>query len=171
MESKEFAIRFLDVLGKVAQHGTNPLKLYPTGTTEYRLKLQYPMQLVERLFDMASKKQAQRYGDLPAITFMNYNMDKREKEDFNKWLNTSGNDVINAVRETLEASYKFSLSYDPEKEVFLASLTGKPDSLNPGRCLTVRSADWQRAYFALAFIHMKVFDGEIWNLDATDNLV
>lgn len=120
---------------------------------------------------MARTKKPPRATTLPTITFMNYNMDKREKGLFNDWLAEAGNKAILAVKETVEDEYKFSLSYDPDKECYIASLTGREDSLNPGRCLVVRSADWERAFFALAYIHIVTFSGEVWDLDVADNLV
>jgi len=171
MEHLDFLTKYLSALARVRQNYDRPLHLYPSGTSMYRLQLQYPYQLIEEVFEMANPKKGSKPQYNRDIQFINYNMDKKQRETFNEWFIDKGTTLILLVQECIEGMYKFSLSYDPDKSVYIGALTGREDSANPYKCLVIRSADWQKALFALAWVHTQVFTGGVWTVDELDNLV
>jgi len=61
--------------------------------------------------------------------------------------------------------------WDDEKECYTAAMTGKEESLNYGKCLTIKSDDWAKALAACAFVHTIVFSAEIWDVDDSTDMV
>lgn len=126
---------------------------------------------LERLFFMASKKRKALSKNFSNMEFVNYKFDAETKASFETWYETKSRPFVDAIFETLQAECKLSLSWDDEKECVIAAMTGKEDSLNPGKCLTLRSADWIKAIAACAYVHTIVFSGEIWEVDTSTDML
>lgn len=120
---------------------------------------------------MAQKKPGKKRTPFGNVAFINYKFDKETKARFDTWYNSKGDTVLQAIFETLQGEHKISVSWDADNECFIGSMTGKEDSLNPNKCITIRSAEWMRAMAAVAFIHTVVFDGEIWDASEETDIV
>lgn len=120
---------------------------------------------------MAQGKKAKKSRFSSNIEFVNYRMDSETKVVFDAWYTDKKNPFVQAVFETLQNEYKLSLSWDDERECFTAAMTGKEESLNPGKCLTIKSADWAKALAACVYVHTIVFAGEIWEVDTSTDMV
>jgi len=120
---------------------------------------------------MASPKRKKTSKFQNNITFVQYKMDKETQKKFNAWYTESGDALLSAVYETLQNENKLSLSWSEDHECFIASMTGKEDSLNSGRCLVMRSKEWYKALAACAYVHIVIFDGEIWDVSDETDLV
>lgn len=120
---------------------------------------------------MATKKRRGLQSTLGELTFINYKFDAETKTAFEKWFAAKEPLFTNAIFDTLRGEYKLSLSWDEDKECVIAAMTGKDESLNPKKCLTIRSADWVKAIAACAYVHTVVFSGEIWDVDTSTDMV
>lgn len=120
---------------------------------------------------MATKNPGKKRTPFGNVEFINFKFDKETKAKFDEWYNSKGNTVLQAIFETLQADNKLSVSYDVDNECFIGAMTGKDDSLNKHKCITIRSAEWMRAMAAVAFIHTVLFDGEIWTVSGETDLV
>lgn len=166
MNRIEFREDFLYLWGKINQCGGNPCRPYNPNRGELNSTSIWWYPALRTLFEMASKKKKPTQYNGRNVEFVNYKFDKPTKEAFDAWFAAKGNSAINAVFETLQSEHKLSLSYDTESEVFIAAMTGKEDSLNPGKCLTLRSTEWFKAMAACAYVHTVIFSGEVWEIEA-----
>lgn len=171
MKRYEFISEYLYRTGWMLQFGRNPCKTYTRVRPNGNLGSFRPFHFMESLFDMAAKKRGSKQSRFGNVAFVSYKMDAETKKEFDAWYLSKGNTMIGALQETLEAENKISLSYDDDGECYIASMTGKETSLNAGKCLVLRSADWQRALFALAYVHTVVFDGETWDASTESDMV
>jgi len=120
---------------------------------------------------MATKRPAKNRTPFGNIEFVNFKLDKEQRAQFDNWFSSKGNTVIQAIFEMLQAEHKLSVRYDQTNNCFIGSMTGKEDSLNKNRCLTLRSADWFRALAACAYVHTIIFNGEIWDVEEVSDMV
>jgi len=130
-----------------------------------------PYWQLQKVLDMPAVKKGRKNKFANDMEFINYKLDAETRRAFDDWYNSKGNTVVQAIFETLQADNKLSLSYDPDNECYIAAMTGRPESLNPGKCMTLRSADWMKALAAVSYVHTVVFDGEIWEVSGESDLV
>lgn len=159
------------VLGYMAQFGPNPLKIVYRERDNGTICGFIPWHAMEVFFDMANPRKSKNRTPFGNITFVSYKMDKETQKKFNAWFEASGNTLIDAVVETLQGDYRIGLSWDTDHDCFTASLTGRDESLNPSKCITMRSKDWHKALGAVVYVHTVVFDGEIWDASEESDLV
>lgn len=167
----EFRGKFLQAIAYSLQFGRIPQAFYPRHNWDGTFNSYYPYARIQEVFDMANKKPSRKNSFQRDIEFINFKFDAATKARFDDWYNTKGNTVLQAIFETLQAENKMSISWDDSSDCFIASMTGKPESLNKGKCITIRSAEWMRALSAVAFIHIVLFDGEIWEVSGETDLV
>lgn len=171
MNKTEFTSDFLYVIGKLRQYGGNPLQLHTIDIRPGVTRLVQPYTILRTFFEMAEKKPSRKAVNFRDMTFINFKMTADMKADFDAWYAAKGNGFINAVWETLQSSHKLGLSWDNENDCFIASMTGKEDSMNPSKCLTMRSKDWIKALAACAYVHTVIYSAEVWDDSNTTDLV
>lgn len=120
---------------------------------------------------MPAKKRGNAKNTSFNVEFVNFKLNPAEKKDFETWHSEKGNAMLKALHETLEGDYKLSLSYDANNECFIAAMTGRDESLNPNRCITMRSTDWQKALFSLAYINAVIFKYGVWDFESDTDMV
>lgn len=167
----EFRTRFLDAIGYSLQFGRFPHSLYPRYNQDGNIHLYYPYARIQEVFDMAAKKGSKNRTPFGNVEFINFKFDRETKEKFEQWYASKGNTVIQGIFETIQAEYKLSVSYDSQNECFIASMTGKEDSLNPNKCIVIRSSEWMRALAGVAFVNIVLFDGEIWEASGETDML
>lgn len=150
---------------------TNPLKLTHHKINDNEFIGCVPILALWRIFDMATKKKPASKSTWQQIEFINYKMDKDTKAKFKRWLETPVEARMALVHETLQSDHKFSISWDVNNECFIASLTGKAESLNPNKCISLRAHEWDIALFAVTFVHVVVFSGEIWDVEEAADIL
>jgi len=148
-----------------------PQKLVRNPLNPHSLNLIHPWSLMQEILDMATKKPGKKRTPFGNVEFVNYKLDAETKARFDTWFNSKGSTVVDAIFETLQGEHKLSVSWDDANECFIASMTGKEDSLNKNKCITIRSAEWFRAQACCAFIHTVIFEGEIWDVSAETDMV
>lgn len=120
---------------------------------------------------MARKTSNRKAKNFNQFRFIPFRFSAQEKKDFNKWLEGGDGVTIPKCHEMLQDDIKISLSWSPDNDCFTAAGTGKEDSLNENRCLTVKSDTWERALFALVYVHTVVFKSGVWEDSDTEELV
>lgn len=130
----------------------------------------FPMTELERFLDMAGKKPGKNRYNSSAMEFVNFRFSAKEKDDFNAWLAKGDKVTLVAVRTTVQDDNKIGVSWDATNGVYVATLMGKEGSVNEGKCLLIRSAEWERALFACAYVHEVVYSSGVWEVDKDGDL-
>lgn len=165
MDAQEFSNVSTSIVHEIKKFGSNPLKLIFVKQPDNQIIGKVPILALWRIFDMATKKKPAPKTPWQQIEFINYKMDKDTRAKFKRWLETPVEARMALIHETLQSDHKFSLSWDDSNECFIASLTGKAESLNPNKCISLRAHEWDTALFAVTFVHVVIFSGEIWDSD------
>lgn len=171
MDSQSFVELSLWAIQQIKSTCTNPLKLTYRKTSDNQFIGSVPILALWSIFDMATKKKSTSKTPWQQVEFINYKMDKETKNKFKKWLEITAPERMLLIHETLQSDYKFSLSWDVNNECFIASLTGKSESLNPNKCISLRAHEWDTALFAVAFVHSFVFASEIWDAEESTDIL
>jgi len=61
-------------------------------------------------------------------TFADIELDHSQREAFGQWLETTGPDLFDILPGVLEAGYKLSIVFKPERDAWIATLTGMPEA-------------------------------------------
>jgi len=166
-----FKYRFLALQEAIDFNGVRSrLSKYPNWLLDENPKLPYKRRL-EEILTMPAKKSSKKSSNFAPLTFINFKFDRETKTAFATWYASKEHLYISALEETIKAENKLSVSWDDEKECYTAAMTGKEDSLNYGKCLTLKSDDWAKALAACAYVHTVVFAGEIWEVDDSTDMV
>lgn len=120
---------------------------------------------------MAGKTTGKKRWNAGDMEFINFRFSAKEKEDFGLWLNTGDKVTLAAVMSTVQDDNKLGITWDSTNGVFICTLMGKEDSVNSGKCLTIRSAEWERGLFACAYVHEVIFKSGVWEVDKDGDLV
>lgn len=120
---------------------------------------------------MAGKNSGRSRKNFSDMEFINFRFSAKEKASFKDWLASGDEITVVAVKETCQDDNKLGISWDTANGVFIATLMGKEDSINAGKCILVRSETWERALFACAYIHQVIFKGGVWEVDKDGDLV
>lgn len=169
MEKPEFIQRFWWVVDEITFYGNNPHKVTVTKHRDGKATLAYRYFLIQELFDMAQKKRKPSQYNQRSVSFINYRFDASTRKKFDEYWKTAGDKVASDIYDTLQDDVKLSLSHDLEGKTFIATLIGREDSLNAGKCLVIRSADWLKAIAAVSWVHTIIFSSEIWDEDENSN--
>jgi len=167
----EFREKLMLAISYSLQFGRIPQALYPRMAEDRNIHLYCPYFRIQEVLDMATKNPKKNRSNFGDVEFVNFKFDKDTKAQFQAWFETKGNTVIEAIFNTLQADNKMSVSYDNQNDCFIGSMTGKDGSLNPKKCLTIRSSEWFKAMAACAYVHTIIFDGEIWNVEDSTDMV
>lgn len=130
----------------------------------------YPHGPMEVFLDMAGKKSGRKRFDTGDMEFINFRFSAKERDAFRKWLSEEQQKAVLAVKTTCQDDNKLGISWDNSNGVFIATLMGKEDSINAGKCLLIRSEDWDRALFACAYVHEVIFKSGVWEVDKDGDL-
>lgn len=122
----------------------------------------YPYNPLERLFEMARSKPNKNARSFGTLEFINIRLAANEKIDFDAWLAKGDKTTLKAVHQACQNDAKLSISWDGKNDAFIAALTGREDGINEGKCITIRSATWERAVFAIAYVSEVMFSGGVW---------
>lgn len=131
----------------------------------------YPFNSLERLLHMARKQNRKAGINYNEMQFINFRFSASERDDFDKWMSHGDKVTLKAVHEVCQDDVRISLSWDAKNDCFICAMTGKEDSLNAGKCLTVRGKTWERALFAAGYVHSVVYKGEVWEGEEDSGIV
>lgn len=171
MDKFEFREIMWTALLRVMELNENPLKLTIVNNSKNEVVLKYPYSILEQVFHMANPKNSRKPTTFTPVEFVQVSLDKSQKAQFNKWFAETGNGIFDAILEVIQGDHKLGLTWDPDNEVFIASMTGKETSLNPHKCITMRSDNWFKALACVAYIHIELFNGEMWDVQEDGNVV
>lgn len=94
--------------------------------------------------------------------FINVRLTDEDKTAFAAWLKENEASVMTDFLECVTKGFKFSLSYDPDGDFYLATFTAgglKMIGLNARACMTARAPDWFEAVALLMFKHVVLAKG------------
>lgn len=111
---------------------------------------------------MARNKPNKNGRGFAQMEFINMRFTAEEKVNFDAWLAKGEKTTIKAVHSACQNDAKLSISWDAKGECFIGALAGREDGINEGKCITIRSATWERAVFAIAYCAEVVFSGGVW---------
>jgi len=102
--------------------------------------------------------------------FVDMRLETSEKAEFKAYLATSGNELWDDLYTLVQAGYKLSVSYMPESDCFIASLTCKSNGdVNENRVLTSRSDDFVEAVMLNVYKTTVVCKDRAWPTTKTAN--
>ncbi|HET8671976.1 MAG TPA: hypothetical protein VFM05_15575 [Candidatus Saccharimonadales bacterium] len=96
--------------------------------------------------------------------FINVRLSEEDKAAFAVWSADRGGSHWSDFAEYLAKGFKFSLSYDPDGDFYLATFTAEGKELigvDLRCCLTARAPEWETAVSLLMFKH-EVLAHENW---------
>lgn len=91
--------------------------------------------------------------------FVDIRLDDTEKDTFHHWHSELGEGVWSELAETVAQGFKLGLSYDPDGDFYLATLTAAGVDvigLQDRYCLTARAPEWGMAVALLLFKHIVI---------------
>lgn len=98
--------------------------------------------------------------------FVQVSIDAAHREDFDLWLSETGEAVYRELDDALGSGLKFTLSYDGSNQCYIASLTGRPDSLGVRAftcCLSGRAGMFGEAIAVLMYKHASLLHYDWWD--------
>lgn len=131
----------------------------------------YPYNPLERIFEMARNKPNKGSSSYAKMEFINIRLTAAEKIDFDAWLAKGDKTTLKAVHDACQNDAKLSVSWNEKDDCFIAALAGREDGVNEGKCITIRSAQWERAIFAIAYVAQVIFSGGVWENAEDQNIV
>jgi hypothetical protein len=99
--------------------------------------------------------------------FVPLNLSEQDREAFSEWWTDHPVVVRNELDDALGAGLKFTVSYDGGNSCYIASLTGRPDSLGVRPftcCLSARSGTFDEAVALLMYKHGALLLQDWWEL-------
>lgn len=150
------------------EQGVMPFRVDPF---KHGLRFDYPQNSLEGLFDMAGKKRSPRNRSLGDMEFVNFRFSAKEKAGFEEWLSQGDGVTISSIHSTVQDDNKLGVSWDSTNGVFIITLMGREDSVNSGKCLTLRSNSWDRGLAAAAYVHEQIFKSGVWDVDKDGDVI
>lgn len=96
-------------------------------------------------------------------TFANIVLTSEQRDEFQTYLNDPSTDGYELLGIVIEQGYKFSASYDPEHNAWIATLTGTPLSReNDKTSMSSRHQTLYEAVTLACFKHLVVSKGGVW---------
>ena len=99
--------------------------------------------------------------------FVPLNLVEEDKEEFADWWADNPGEVRTQLDDALAAGLKFTVSFDGGNSCYIASLTGRPDSVGMRAftcCLSARSGTFDEAVALLIYKHSALLQGDWWEL-------
>lgn len=99
--------------------------------------------------------------------FVPLSLGEADKEDFYEWWAENPGVVREKLDDALGSGLKFTVSYDGGNCCYVASLTGRPDSLGVRSftcCLSARSGTFDEAVALLIYKHSPLLQEDWWEL-------
>lgn len=122
---------------------------------------------------MASKsKSPANQNNFGNMTFINYRLNKEERDGFSKWLQKTAGDLDAELAKTMLDGNKISCSYDSEHECWVGTLTCRDEkSINHNCCITSRADNWPDSLFMCVYKAYELAANTTWrDLTAGDDL-
>ena len=104
------------------------------------------------------------------IQFVSIRLQNSDKKAFAKWFEENRDDYYELKGVLIGSGYKFTVSYDPERDVFINSVTGTDKAVfNTNSCFTSRSNDMFEAEMLSIYKHIVLADGKDWDTIVTEH--
>lgn len=96
--------------------------------------------------------------------FINWRPDKSELKAFDKWLTEQPEDAEQALDDMMLSGSRLSVTFSAEIDAFTCALTPRDENdPNHGYTLSLKSGDWKRGVYALAFYCRHVATDGHWS--------
>lgn len=103
------------------------------------------------------------------IKFTTIRLQTADKKAFEKWLTENRDDYYDIKATLIASGYKFNMSYDPDKDCVMVSMTGTNNtSYNSNLCVTSRSNDPFEAEMLALYKHFVIAKQGDWEDVATE---
>lgn len=99
--------------------------------------------------------------------FVPLQLDEDEKQAFYQWWEEDPTLVRQNLDDSLAAGLKFTLTYDGGNQCYIASLSGRPDTLGQRAftcCLSARGGTFEEAIAVLIYKHSVRLGGDWWEM-------
>lgn len=94
--------------------------------------------------------------------FIDVRISDQDKADFDVWATDNSGTMWGDFQDLLAVGFKFSLSYDPDGDFYLATFTAAGQDIigiDLRCCLTARAPEWEVALHLLLFKHYVMAKG------------
>ena len=98
--------------------------------------------------------------------FVQVSIDEAHREEFDLWLSETGEGVYRELDDAVGSGLKFTMAYDGSNLCYIASLTGRPDTLGVRTftcCLSGRAGTFAEAIAVLMYKHCALLHYDWWD--------
>jgi hypothetical protein len=95
--------------------------------------------------------------------FIDVRLTAEDKANFAIWSEDHAASMWTEFQEEIARGFKFSLSYDPKGDFYLACFTGAGEELigiDLRCCLTARAPEWEQSILVLLYKHQELAHGD-----------
>jgi len=104
--------------------------------------------------------------------FLNWKPSAAESKAFDSWLGADTEKADQAVDDMALSGHKLSIVFIPEMDCFNCALTPRDtNDVNYGKTLSVKSGDWKRGIYAMAFYCTVIAKSGLWDVSQDDGII
>jgi hypothetical protein len=111
--------------------------------------------------DGGKKQKKNSFG----VEFINLTLTEKEKDGFEAWQLKEPRTIDELFDMLVFDEYKVTISVDKDNECYLASVTGKERSHNPGMCMVSRSDNLKEVVALAVYKALYFFPDGIWEVE------
>jgi len=115
--------------------------------------------------DCMARKSGKSAAQRPSwgTDFVNWKPTPAEAKAFNTWLSAGGEEVEQCVDDLALSGGRVSITWSAEIDAFTCAYTPRDDNdPNKGYTLSLKSGDWKRGIYGLAYYVNVMFKGGAW---------